>query len=215
VHPWVPITTREGFDAQFARVARILSALPAAAEIYLSDLQGAPSACGCGHPMCRWATDYFLRDERRERKIASGTPLAPDAAADFVDSVRTLARGASVIPVWLAECAEGDERCHGVPCFEGACWPALAAQWGPVVARNPRLAVFVPSRSIGLAPPTPAEVRHAVAALAHVERVDGEPIAVDLTRIVPVIESGTDLPGAIVAWHALDQSWTPRVWRSP
>ena len=48
-YPWVPVLSREGFDAQLARVRKLLDGLPRPAGVFLNDLQAAPSACGCGH----------------------------------------------------------------------------------------------------------------------------------------------------------------------
>ncbi|MSR63541.1 MAG: hypothetical protein EXS08_13970 [Planctomycetes bacterium] len=202
VHPWVPLTTAEGFELQRARLAARLAALPPADEVYLADLQGAPSACGCGHPRCRWATDYFLATPDSPRAISSGTPLGPEAAARFVAALRPAARGATLIPVWMAECDEADELCHGVPCFAGACWPALARQWAPLVAENERLAVLVLE---------PARVERELAALVHLERPNSPPIALDRTRLVPVVAA--ELPGAIQLLTDLEQSFDVRLWR--
>lgn len=57
VEPWVPILYRESFDAHLERVEALLAEKPPARRIWLNDLQGAPSACGCGHPLCRWTAD--------------------------------------------------------------------------------------------------------------------------------------------------------------
>ena len=197
VHPWVPITTAEGFELQRARLAARLAALPAVDEVYLCDLQGAPSACGCGHPRCRWATDYFLASSETPHAIPSGTALGPDAAARFLDALRPHARGATLVPVWMAECDEGDALCHGVPCFAGACWPALARQWAPLVAANERLAVLVLE---------PERVERELGLLARLDRPEAPTIALDLTRLVPVTPAA--LPGAIELLTELDQSWS-------
>jgi hypothetical protein len=211
VWPWIPILTHEGFDAQAFRLSVLLAILPPADELWLNGLQGAPSACGCGHPLCRWAADYHLRDARHPTRIPSGTPHGPDAAARFLENVRQLARGAEVIPVWVAECAEDDSLCHGVPCYEGRCWPALAEQWAPVVAKNQRLAVFVPSRSVGL-PVDAARVQRELASLARIERSNAPRIAIDPARLIAVIEAPLELGVPhVVAECELEQGWEPRV----
>ena len=114
--PWVPITSRAGFAAQLARVAPLLASLPPATLVLVNDLQNGPSACGCGNALCRWTSDY---GERR-----TTTPLADDAAARFLQELRSSARGAELIPVWTTECEEADrlDRCAGVACFRGECW---------------------------------------------------------------------------------------------
>jgi hypothetical protein len=212
VWPWVPILTREGYDAQLERIAARLRALPPADELWLSGLQGAPSACGCGHPLCRWASDYHLRDARHPTRVPSGTPHGSDAAARFVDAVRALAPAAEVIPVWVAECAEDDALCHGVSCYEGRCWPALAEQWAPIVARCERLAVFIPSRSVGL-PLDAARVQRELASLAHIDRRGAPQVAIDPARLTAVIEEPLELGAPhVVAECELEQSWEARLW---
>lgn len=126
-HPWVPILYRETFAAHLSRVRELLAGKPAAQGIFLNDLQGAPSACGCGHPLCRWTGDYG--------PIQTATRLPDDAAAKFVAAVRTVAPGMDVIPVWTTECEEHDKPglCAGVGCFKGTCWKALTTQLTPLL----------------------------------------------------------------------------------
>ena len=57
-YPWVPILARETFDAQFARIRELLKDRPQPAGLFLNDIQGSPSACGCGSHLCRWTSDY-------------------------------------------------------------------------------------------------------------------------------------------------------------
>jgi hypothetical protein len=57
-YPWVPILNKESFDGQLTRIGRILKGRPEAKGVFLNDLQGAPSACGCGNHLCRWTSDY-------------------------------------------------------------------------------------------------------------------------------------------------------------
>ena len=71
-YPWVPILYRESFDAHLARVKELLAARPVAKGLLLNDLQGPPSACGCGNPVCRWTADYG--------PIKTAEPLGDDAA---------------------------------------------------------------------------------------------------------------------------------------
>ncbi|MEZ5964215.1 MAG: hypothetical protein R3F56_10255 [Planctomycetota bacterium] len=212
VFPYVPILSRAGFAAQSARVRALLAALPSADEVYLHGLQGAPSACGCGHPTCRWAMDYFVRAPGRT-PMAGPEPYGPGAAAAFAGEVAAAAKGATVIPVWVGECGAGDARCHGVPCYDGRCWSALAEQWAPVASAFERLAVFVPSASIGVAGDA-VHTRDAVAELARVERAGAPAVRIDESRLVPIVEGpAAAIPGAVVADVALEQSWEPRLWR--
>lgn len=130
VFPWVPIAYREAFAAQLQKVKRILAEWPYAKKIFLNDLQGAPSACGCGHPLCRWTTDYG--------PIKTATPLGVDFAARFVRSVKALRAELDVIPVWATECEEADKPglCAGVGCYRGACWREWTAQLEPLAAES-------------------------------------------------------------------------------
>ena len=141
-YPWVPIFYKEAFDAHVARVTRLLANKPQAAGIFLNDLQGAPSACGCGNTLCRWTTDYG--------PIQTATPLKDDAAALFVAAISQLAPNSTVIPVWLTECEEHDCEedgvCGGVGCFNGICWKAWNRQLQPVAEQSDRIAVLMPFR---------------------------------------------------------------------
>lgn len=133
--PWVPIGYRETFDAQLARVGRLLERLPDGHDgILLNDLQGGPASCGCGNLQCRWAIDYKVP--------STATPLTgTDIAARFVAEVERLAKGKAVIPVWTTECEQEDLSptlkreqgwttglCCEVPCFE-TCRKRFEEQW--------------------------------------------------------------------------------------
>src|SRR5262245_41677580 len=100
-YPWVPVLYRESFDAQLDRVGRLLSDRPPSRGVWLNDLQGPPSACGCGNPVCRWTADYG--------PIKTATPLGDEAAAKFVAAVAKLVPGGvRVMPVWTTECERHD-----------------------------------------------------------------------------------------------------------
>ncbi len=133
-YPWVPITSAEAFDAQLARVTRMLVGLPKPRRIYLNDLQGAPSACGCGNDACRWTSDYGPR--------ISATKLGPDAAARFVQAVAKLAPDSKIVPVWMTECQQADAACAGVACYGGKCWEAWTEQLMPLERVAPLIAVL-------------------------------------------------------------------------
>ncbi len=127
--PWVPILYAEAFELQLAKVEERLSGLPEPDGLFLNDLQGAPSACGCGNALCRWTVDYL------------GEPAAPlgqdPVAARFLERVRERHPGLRIIPVWTGECGpeaeSAVESCHGVPCYTGRCWPALVDELRPIV----------------------------------------------------------------------------------
>ena len=138
--PWVPIGYAEAFDAHLGRVKTLLARVPAGCRgVLLNDLQGGPSACGCGNAQCRWATDYGVPSTAT--KLA-GTP----AAARFVAAVGKLAPGQEVIPVWTTECEEedlpadkrrkagwGTGHCGGVECL-ATCRKRYAEQWDALQA---------------------------------------------------------------------------------
>ena len=84
-YPWTPIFYREAFEAQLSRIQRLVTTRPSAQGLFLNDLQGAPSACGCGNPVCRWTTDYG--------PIVTATRLGNDAPANFVAAVKRLVPG--------------------------------------------------------------------------------------------------------------------------
>ena len=133
--PWVPINYQESFDAHLGRVKKLLARVPPGCRgVLLNDLQGGPSACGCGNVQCRWATDYGVP--------STATKLAgPGVAARFVAEVGKLAPGLEVIPIWTTECeaedlpadklskgAWGTGYCGGVECL-ATCRKRYAEQW--------------------------------------------------------------------------------------
>jgi hypothetical protein len=130
-YPWVPITGEEAFAAHLARIKKLLEALPPDfAGVFLNDLQGPPSSCGCGNLQCRWAVDYHVPGTTKHS--------SPDsAAARFVAEVQKLAPGKQVIPVWTTECEEQDMPapkgstgyCGDVRCATGSCPKEFVKQW--------------------------------------------------------------------------------------
>ena len=139
--PWVPINSQEAYDAQLARVQKLLERLPQGYRgLLLNDLQGGPASCGCGNLQCRWAVDYGVP--------STGTKRAgPAAAAQFVTEIGKAAKGKEVIPVWVTECAQEDlapekQRpqggwstglCGGVNCFD-TCRKRFAERWSALHA---------------------------------------------------------------------------------
>ena len=122
VFPWVPVFYAEAQKAHLERVNAALNYLPKPKRVWLNDVQGAPSACGCGHPLCRWTSDYG--------KILTASKLGDEAPATFVEKVQAIDPDVEVIPIMTSECEEADkhETCAGVGCFEGACWKAFTKQ---------------------------------------------------------------------------------------
>lgn len=137
-YPWVPILSREPYQAQRRRVVALLADLPQAKLIFLNDLQGAPSACGCGNPLCRWTSDYGKR--------RTTVPLGDDAAALFIATIRNASPKSEVIPVWTTECEHHDGHpeglCAGVGCFDGICWKAYTRQLMPVAVTCKHIGVL-------------------------------------------------------------------------
>ena len=134
-YPWVPILYEESFAAQLDRIEYLLRDLPTPKRIWLNDLQGGPSACGCGHPLCRWTADYG--------PIRTATPLGDDAAATFVRAIAEKFPGADIVPIWTTECEQADEHesCGGVGCFDGICWQAYTRQLEHLEKVAPRIGV--------------------------------------------------------------------------
>lgn len=141
-YPWVPVLYQETFPVHLQRVKELLADKPVPRGIFLNDLQAAPSACGCGHQLCRWTTDYG--------KVLTATKLPADGAAKFVAAVKRLVPQAKVIPVWATECEEPDKDsvCNGVGCFNGACWREFTAQLMPVAEEAETLAALLPYRAL-------------------------------------------------------------------
>lgn len=134
-HPWVPILYRESFDAHVARIKSLLKGKPSAERIWLNDLQAGPSACGCGHPLCRWTADYG--------PIKTATPLDENAASEFVAAIKQLSVGAEIIPIFAGECEKEDKDsiCCGVACFEGKCWKEFTKQLDAVAKTSEAIGV--------------------------------------------------------------------------
>lgn len=228
--PWVPIGYDESFDVHLARVMELLDALPAADEVYLNDLQAAPSACGCGNDLCRWTTDYG--------PIHTATPLQDDAAARFVNAVRRLRPSVHVIPVWLPECEEHDGAaegaCAGVGCFKGTCWRRWSSQLEPLAEPGGPIAVLLLYKELKRDLPiygAPAGwVREGLRSFEAMPPVrDGR--AVDVSRLIAVLQGWDVTPeeleaerqrareagasGIVIARDRIAQDWEPRVARVP
>lgn len=223
-YPWVPIMSREGFDAQLARVTKLFDGLPTPAGLFLNDLQGAPSACGCGHPLCRWTTDYGPK--------RSTAKLGPDAAARFVEAVSKAARVPRVIPVWTTECEAHDKQtvCAGIGCYEGLCWKEFVKQLTPLAERPESLALLLPfrefERDLPIYPDRAGWIREAIELMqTQPARHRGTPVPPE--RLIAVLQ-GWDVShrevmaqiaqaqlagagGIVVSQVPIDQSWEPRI----
>ncbi len=228
-YPWVPVLYRESFDAQLARVKRLLAERPAFHNLWLNDLQGPPSACGCGNPVCRWTADYG--------PIKTATPLGDDAAAKFVAAVGKLVKsGTRVVPVWTTECEEHDVAkdalCAGVGCYKGICWKAYTRQLMPLADEAPLVGVLGLYKSFGQNTPYYKEPAGWVrAAVSGFQRMPGQHggRAIEPERLLMVVQgfdvSADELAapirqaeeagaaGIVVAYAKIDQSWQPRMYQ--
>jgi hypothetical protein len=130
-YPWVPITGEKAFDAHLARIKALLRELPTNfSGVFINDLQGPPSSCGCGNLQCRWAVDYHVPATTKQSS-------PNDAAARFIAEVQKLIPGKRVIPVWTTECEEQDLAkhkdstgyCGDVGCATSSCPKEFSKQW--------------------------------------------------------------------------------------
>ena len=225
-YPWVPILSREPFTGQLSRVKQLLATVAEPQGVFLNDLQGAPSACGCGNPLCRWTSDYGKR--------RTTVPLGDDAAALFVNAVKRIIPGAEVIPVWTTECEEhdgaADGLCAGVGCFEGICWKAYAKQLSPVQATVKRLGVLTPykafQRDIPRYGTTASWIGHAVESFRTMPAKHGEE-SIPAARLVTVLQGwdvtaaeiaaqiavarAAGVNGYVVAFAEIQQGWEPKI----
>jgi hypothetical protein len=225
-YPWVPILNKEPFAGQLSRIKALLQNRPAADGVFLNDIQGSPSACGCGSHLCRWTSDYG--------KLRTTTPLGNNAPADFVKAVQTLVPQSEVIPVWTTECEEHDGAhdglCAGVGCFKGICWKAWTAQLMPVAEQCSTLGALLPYRSfqrdLPIYGPEASWIRHAVKSFeAMPSQHQGQ--ALPASRLLAVLQ-GWDMTEQeisrqidvaldagvnryLVAYSKIEQSWQPRI----
>ena len=229
-YPWVPILSREPFTAQLERVRRLLHDKPVPNGVFLNDLQGAPSACGCGSPLCRWTSDYGRR--------RTTTPIGDDAATLFVNAVKKTLPNSQVIPVWTTECEKHDGAedglCAGVGCFDGICWKAYTKQLMPLQQTSRTLAVLTPFREFERELPiyggTAGWIRHAVESFAKIPPKHGGE-SIPASRLIAVVQgwnvtkaeidaqiemaTKSGVNGYVVAMEKIEQSWEPKVirWR--
>ncbi|MDA1051958.1 MAG: hypothetical protein O3C40_15945 [Planctomycetota bacterium] len=225
-YPWVPILNEEPFQGQLRRVQKLLEDRPQPKGVFLNDLQGSPSACGCGNHFCRWTADYG--------KIRTATPLNNDAPAAFVAAVEKLLPQSTVVPVWTTECEEHDGAkdglCAGVGCFKGICWKAYTQQLMPVAKRSPMLGVLLTYREFQRDLPIYGQqagwITHAVKSFQTMPAIhDGDPIP--SSRLIAVLQgwdvtdeqvasqidvaSSAGVAGYLVAYAKIEQDWQPRI----
>jgi hypothetical protein len=227
VYPWTPVLYREAFDAHLSRVQRLLADRPPAKSVFLNDLQGAPSACGCGNPVCRWTTDYG--------PIVTATRLGDDAPAKFIAEVkRLIPEGTRVIPVWTTECEEHDKAndalCAGVGCYKGICWKAYSRQLKPLAAEADMLGALLLYKEFGQDVPHYKQragwVGHALKHGFAEQPAKHGGTQIAASRLIAVLQGwdvsdaeiqaeidqarGAGAAGFIVSLAEIDQSWQPR-----
>jgi hypothetical protein len=228
VYPWTPVLYQETFPAHLQRVTNLVQQGPRPRHLFLNDLQGAPSACGCGNTLCRWTTDYG--------PLKTATRLPDTAAAQFLAAVKHALPGVEVVPVWTTECEDSDHDrvCGGVNCFHGTCWGEWTSQLEPVAAEceliSPLLLDRVFERNLVGSNPSGGWIGMAVNYFQQLP-ARYHSAGVPSRRLLPVVE-GWDLPGAeltlkisqaaeagtagvVVAFTPLDQSWTPKPFAMP
>jgi hypothetical protein len=231
-YPWTPVFYREAFDAHLARIQRLLATRPVTKGVFLNDLKGAPSACGCGNPVCRWTTDYG--------PIVTATRLQEDAPAKFVAAVKhQLGGGTPVIPVWTTECEAHDKAndrlCAGVGCYKGTCWKVYSRQLKPLAVEANLLGALLLYKEFRQDGPQYKEragwIGHALRHGFVEQPAKNGGNEVPTSRLIAVLQSWgvTDedvqaqieqarvagAAGYIVALAQIDQSWQPRMlkWR--
>jgi hypothetical protein len=219
---------QETFPVHLARVRRLLEGKPQPSAIFLNDLQGAPSACGCGNHLCRWTSDYG--------PLRTATRLPNDAAARFVTEVQKLAPKSKIIPVWTTECEEVDARtlCAGVNCFKGTCWREFTAQLQPLAETSETIAALVPYRAFKRDLPeygsTAGWIGYALDSFSKMPMRYGTN-GVPRSRLITVLQGwdvtppqvkaqidqaeGSHAAGLLVSFMPIDQGWTPRVFNMP
>ncbi|MEO8494270.1 MAG: hypothetical protein ABI614_04315 [Planctomycetota bacterium] len=225
-YPWVSILNKEPFQGQLQRVRALLEDRPQSQGVFLNDIQGAPSACGCGNHLCRWTADYG--------KIRTTTPLNNDAPAEFVAAIQQFVPQSEVIPVWTTECEEHDGvkdgLCAGVGCFKGICWKAYTQQLMPVAAQCQTLGVLLPyqafQRDLPMYGDEAGWITHAVKSFQTMPAVQsGKPIAA--ARLIAVLQgwdvtaeqvalqivaaNNAGVAGYLVAYASIEQDWQPKI----
>jgi hypothetical protein len=227
-YPWVPVLYQETFPVHLDRVRRLLEDKPPPAGIFLNDLQGAPSACGCGNHQCRWTTDYG--------PLRTATRLPNDAAAKFVEEVQKLAPESKIIPVWTSECEEVDAKtlCAGVNCFKGTCWREFIAQLRPLADASETIAALLPyksfQRDLAQYGPTAGWISHALGSFSTLPLRYGTN-GVPSTRLIAVLQGWDVAPqeinaqldqaqkssaaGVLVSFMPIEQGWRPQVFNMP
>lgn len=224
VFPWVPIYYEGAFEAHLQKVRRLLKAWPKPTGIFLNDLQGAPTACGCGHLLCRWTTDYG------PKKTAAN--IGHDAAARFIRNIRETYPDVASIPVWATECEAHDKdgMCAGVGCYQGACWREWSKQLAPLARTTSHLGVLLTykelKRDLPIYPETAGWIPKAIEAFDNEStRFDHGPVTPD--HLIGILQGWNVTPaeeaaqirhleqsgaqGYILSKIRISSDWEPRI----
>jgi len=223
VHPWTPIRYEAVFADRLERIAD-LARRSGALRVFLSALQGVPSACGCGNDQCRWAADYAMENGPPQ---VEGSP-----SALFLAALRKKLPDVEWVPVVVTECEEEDGpgratgRCGSVECFQGLCWREWIREMVPVFEEDDGpVGLLLAPKALGressrpdwvrkafeLARDMPAAVgrkglqpRRAYAIVQGGARPEGERAAIE-----EALEAGAG--GVLVTLAPIDESWEPRI----
>ena len=228
VYPWVPIFYAEAQKAHLERIAFAIKNLPAPNRVWLNDVQGAPSACGCGHPLCRWTSDYG--------KVLTATKMGDEAPANFITKVQSVVGSAKIIPILTSECEKDDEHttCGGVGCFEGACWKAFSRQLDLVATKVDHIGVacFYKEfdRDLERYGQEAGWVKFALQSFESMPKLrDGKGVPTD--RLIAVLQGwnvnneeldhqikiaqSTNVAGILICKAKIEQDWQPKVIKLP
>jgi hypothetical protein len=134
-YPWINIFYAEAVAAQFMRIQTLLDKLPRPSRVWLNDVQGGPSASGCGNSLSRWTGD--------NGSIKTGHALSENSPADFVGRLGIKYQGVYFIPIWTTECEaeDKDDCCGGINCATGSGWESWTRQVNVLADRIPVLGV--------------------------------------------------------------------------
>ena len=134
VSPWTPIWYRAVLEDRRAAIRKMVE--PHAKDIagvFLNQVQGAPSACGCGNTQCRWTVDYRMPGGPEKIEGSPSTLLVEGLKKDLP--------GVEWIPVLVPECEKIDQDdqaehstglCGTVHCFDGLCWKESTKELEPL-----------------------------------------------------------------------------------
>jgi hypothetical protein len=228
VWPWAPITYRAVLEHHAAAIPALLRGkLRGGERLFLSGVQGAPSACGCGNDQCRWTADYG-RNDGPER--AGGVP-----ARELIQRLEAALPALEIVPVLASECEEADQApggsgyCGAVPCFRGRCWKESSrelealAEGGAPIGLLALVRLF--GREAAAGEPRARWIAAAIAGLEEIPRAHGRK-GVPAAQVIAVLQGWDASPAeleeeiaqaaaagareTLVALAEIEQSWEPR-----